>query len=89
MADVITRLKGDSKDYDSKIKRAESGLLSLENSLKKAGKDFTQADKSAVQCARDLGMMETVSRAARGKGGERSTAFSDLSSQYKRLSDAE
>lgn len=89
MADVITRLKIDSKEYDSKIKRAESGLLSLENSLKKAGKDFTQADKSAVQFARDLGKMETVSRSARGKVGELSTAFIDLSSQYKRLTDAE
>ena len=89
MADVITRLKVDSKEYDSKIKRAESGLLSLENSLKKAGKDFTQADKSAVQFARDLGKMETVSRSARGKVGELSTAFIDLSSQYKRLTDAE
>ena len=89
MADVITRLKVDSKEYDSKIKRAESGLLSLENSLKKAGKDFTQADKSAVQFARDLGKMETVSQSARGKVGELSTAFIDLSSQYKRLTDAE
>lgn len=89
MADVITRLKVDSKEYDAKIKRAESGLLALENSLKKAGKDFTQADKNAVQFTRDLGKMETVSQSARGKVGELSTAFIDLSSQYKRLTDAE
>lgn len=89
MADFIARLKVDSKEYDSKIDRARSGLLHLEESLREAGKDFRQADSAQVKFVQDLGKMETVSRTARGQMNELKTAFTDLSVQYKRMSDLE
>ena len=89
MADFIARLKVDSKEYDSKIDRARSGLLHLEESLKEAGKDFRQADQAQVKFVQDLGKMETVSRSARGQMNELKNAFTDLSVQYKRMSDLE
>ena len=88
-ADSLLRLKVDSKEYDQKIERARSGLLHLEQSLQKAGKSFADADKDAVEYVRELGKMGTVTNTTRGKIGELSKAFIDLSSQYQRLSDKE
>lgn len=89
MADVITRLKVESTQFDSKVKRASQELLNLEKTLNGTGKSFAQADKSTVQMARDLGKMETVSRTTKGKINELSNAFVELSAQYSRLSDKE
>lgn len=89
MADVITRLKVESSEYDAKIKRAQQGLLNLENSLKKSGRSFADADAEQVKYVRSLGRMETVSKTAKGKINELSQAFTELSMQYKRMSDQE
>ena len=89
MADLVTRLKVDSKEYESKIERARSGLLHLEQSLQKAGKSFASADEEQVAFVKELGKMETVSQTAKGKVGELSKAFIDLSVQYKKMTDQE
>lgn len=89
MADVIARLKIDSKEYDSKIERARSGMLHLEQSLKQAGKSFKDADQDQVAFVRSLGSMETVARTTKGRIAELTKAYTDLSIQYKHLSDAE
>lgn len=89
MADVIARLKLESNDYDSKIQRAKAGLLQLENECRNAGKSLNDISKENLEFVRSLGQMETVSKSARGKIGEMSQAFTDLSIQYKRLTDEE
>ena len=87
MADSILRLKVDSQEYEGKIKRASQGLLQLEQSLNKAGKSFDSADKEAVDFVGGLGKMQTVSNTAKGKVGELSAAFVNLSQMYNRMSD--
>ena len=87
MADSILRLKVDSQEYEGKIKRASQGLLHLEQSLNKAGKSFDSADKEAVDFVGGLGKMQTVSNTAKGKVGELSAAFVNLSQMYNRMSD--
>lgn len=89
MADVIARLKLESNDYDSKIQRAKAGLLQLENECRNAGKSLNDISKENLEFVHSLGQMETVSNSARGKIGEMSQAFTDLSVQYKRLTDEE
>ena len=89
MADVIAKLRIDSKEYDSKIERARSGMLHLEQSLKQAGKSFKDADQDQVAFVRSLGSMETVARTTKGRIAELTKAYTDLSIQYKHLSDAE
>lgn len=89
MADLVARLKVDSKEYDSKIERARSGLLHLEQSLRGAGKTFADADKDQVAFTRSLGNMQTVARTARGRLSELTKAYTDLRLQYKSLTDAE
>ena len=85
----ILKLKVDSSEYDSKIKRASQGLLHLGDSLKKAGKSFLDADKDQIAFVRELGKMETVSKTATGSVSEMSKAFTDLRMQYKQMTDEE
>lgn len=89
MADVITRLKLESSEYDSRIKRATQGLLQMEQECRKVGGTLAVLEKDQLDFVRGLGQMETVSRSARGKVSELTSAFTELSVQYKHLSDEE
>lgn len=89
MADVITRLKVESSEYDAKIKRAARGLVDLEASLKAAGKSFEDADKEQIAFVKQLGNMVTENKTAKSSVNELTSAFYDLSTQYKKMTDAE
>jgi len=89
MADNVIKLKVDSAEYEAKLKRATSGLSHLEESLRKAGKSFSDADKEQIRYVQELGRMETVSKTAKGRIGELSTAFVELKTQYNRMTEAE
>ena len=87
--DAIVRLKVDSKEYDSKIERARAGMLHLEETLRKSGKTFKDADESQVAFMRDIGKMPTQTRTARGALSELTKGYTDFAMQYKRMSDLE
>ena len=89
MADVITRLKLESGEYDSKVKRATQSLLHMEAECRKVGQTMATAGKEQVAFARSLGQMETVSTHVRGKLNELTQSYTELMVQYKRLSDEE
>lgn len=89
MADSILRLRVQSDEYDSKIKRAQQGLLHFEDACRKAGKSMNDMEKDQKQFVQSLGSMQTVSTSVRGKIGELSNAFVELRSQYNRLTDEE
>lgn len=89
MADVITRLKLESGEYDSKIKRAVSGLQQMEAECRKAGGTLAVLDKEQLDYVKSLGQMQTASKSARGSLSELSSAYTELAMQYKRLTDEE
>ena len=89
MADVITRLKVESNEYDSKIKRAAQGLQHMEDACRKVGGTLAHLEKDQLEFVRGLGKMETVSKTARGRLGELTSAFTDLRAQYNRLTNEE
>lgn len=89
MADNIVRLKVDSTEYDSKIKRAADGILALERSIRKAGESFIQTWKDEQDFAKGLGDMETKSKTASGRIGELRSALTEMSVVYKRMTDEE
>ena len=89
MADVITRLRIESGEYDSKIKRATQGLLQMEQECRKVGGTLSTLEKDQKEFVRSLGQMQTVSQSARGKVAELSAAYTELRVQYNRLTDAE
>lgn len=89
MADSVVKLKVDSKEYDAKIKRAADGIRAFGENCKKAGQGVDKADKETLDYVRSLGRMETVSNTAKGQIGEMTKAFTDLSVQYRHLTDQE
>ena len=89
MADVITRLRVESEEYDSKIKRAQQGLLHMEEACRKVGGTLAVLEKDEKNFVQSLGSMDTVSKTARGRLSELTAAFTELSMQYKRLTDEE
>lgn len=89
MAENILKLKVDSSEYDSKIKRASQGIQELGRSLNEAGKSFTDADQKQVDFIKELGNMQTVARGYKARISEMSAAFVDLSAQYKQMTDQE
>ena len=89
MGDVITRLKVDSTEYDSKIKRAAEGLQHYADQCRKAGGTLQYVDDEAMAFARSLGNMETSAKSVRAKMLEFSEAIAILTVQYRRMSDEE
>ena len=89
MADIITRLKVESSEYDQKIKRAAASIQGMEQACRKAGGTFAVVEKEQLEFVKGLGRMETASKSARGRLGELTTAFTDLRSQYNRLTQEE
>ena len=82
----VLKLKVDDKEYNSSLKQAQQGMQHLEQALKDAGKSFKQVDKSVVDYVRGIGQMEAQSKTARGRISEMSSAFIELSLQYKNMS---
>lgn len=89
MADVITRLKLESGEYDSKIQRAVSGLKRMEEEYRNVDGTLAVLKKDQLEYVQSLGRMQTVSNTVRGKINELSQAYVELRSQYNRLTDEE
>ena len=89
MADVISRLKLDSGEFDSKIKRAGQELMAYSEHCKKMGLEMGYANKDAKDFAKALGSMQTTTSSARGKINELTEAFVNLKVMYKNMTDEE
>ena len=57
MADVITRFKLETSQYDSKLRDATKGLAQLAKDTQKAGGDMNKMSKEQVEAARSLGKL--------------------------------
>jgi len=89
MADVVTRLVVESKEYDSKIARATSGLTQFEKKCREVGGTLAYVEKEDLAFVQALGQMDTVATTATGKLGELKKAFTELSVQYQNLTKEE
>lgn len=89
MAESVVKLRVDSKEYESKIKRAADGVRAFGESCRKSGESVSKADKDTLDYVRAIGQMETVSKNAKGKVNEMTSAFTELSVQYRHLTDQE
>ena len=89
MANIISRLKLESGEFDSKIKRAGQELLAYAEHCKKMGQSMGYANRDAKEFAKQLGSMATVSTTARGKINELSEAFVNAKVMYKNMTDEE
>jgi hypothetical protein len=89
MADSILRLRVQSEEYDNKLKRASEAIQRYADGCRKAGGTLTQLDDGVLEFTKALGQMETVSNSARGKIGEMTKSFTELSVQYNKLTEEE
>lgn len=89
MADVITRLLVDSKDYDNKILRASKSLAEMTHQAEINGNKIATANQKNIALAQSLGKMQTVATSVRGKMNELSTAFENATHSYNKLTQAE
>ena len=89
MAESILKLRVDSNEYESKIKRASQGLLQMEQACRRVGGTLAVLDDDQKNFVASLGKMETSAKTTRGKIRELTAAFIEQSMQFKRLSDEE
>jgi hypothetical protein len=85
----ILKLQVDDKQYEASLKSAQQGLQALMNALRNSGKSFSDLDKNTAQYVRALGNMEATAKTTRGRIGEMSSAFVELSQVEKQLTDQE
>ena len=85
MADVITRFKLETTQYDSKLRDAASGLKDFAHQASLAGKDFDRFTKGGIESARALGNIQTSANNAKDKVKEIAAAFNTAAKAYNAL----
>ena len=89
MAESIVKLRVDSNEYDAKIKRASENLNRYVDEVKKSGDSLANASKDAVDFVQELGGMNTEAKNTNQQVREMQKALSDLTMQYRSLTDEE
>lgn len=89
MADSVVRLRIDSSEYDNKLRTATTALNRFFDSARQGGQSIANADKSVEDAVRSFGNMAAKAQDARGKLNEMTRAFTEMSMQYKQLTDTE
>lgn len=89
MAESILRLKVESQEYDNKLKRAAEGLTRYAEQCRKAGGTLQYVDDGVLEFTRNLGKMDTVATTTRGKLAELTKAYTEMSVQYRKMTDEE
>ena len=89
MSDAIVRLKVESQEYDQKLKRATEGLTRYADECRKVGGTLEVVEKETLDYVKALGQMGTVNRTATGSLNEMKKAYTELSVEYKKLTDEE
>lgn len=87
MADVITRFKLETTQYDSKLRDATKGLAQLAKDTQKAGGDMNKMSKEQVEAARSLGKLAGGATNAKEKVRELVNAYNKLAKEYNDLSE--
>lgn len=82
MADSILRLRVQSEEYDSKIKRAAEGIQRLAAKIHDSQGEFEGLDDYQKNFIKNLGYMNTVSQTAVGKVRELEAAYKGLQTMY-------
>ena len=85
MADNVIKLRIDSQEYDSKLKRAADGLQRYADQCRKTGGTLEIVEKDTLEYVKALGQMETHSRTASGKMAEMKKAFVEFSTVYRNM----
>ena len=89
MSDSVVKLRIDSSEYESKIKRAAAGLLDFEAKCRTAGTTIGALDDQSLKYVQSLGKMVTQATNTKGSLRELTTALTDMTAIYRRLTEEE
>ena len=89
MAEDILKLKVNSQEYDSKIKRAAEGIVAFARDCKESGKALSSTDGDTMRFVQALGKMDTVATTTKQQLREMSNALTTLTMTYRGLTDEE
>lgn len=89
MSDAIVRLRVESQEYDSKLKRAAEGLTRYAEQCRKVGGTLEFVEDETLEYVKALGKMDTMSRTAIGSLTEMKKVYTEMAVQYKSLSKEE
>ena len=85
MADVITRFKLETTQFDSKLRDSARSLSDLTGKLMIAGKDFDRFASKNVEAARALGSIQSGATNTKDKVKDLVGAFNDVARAYNQL----
>ena len=86
MADVITRFKLETTQYDSKLRDAAKGLKEVAHQAELGGKNFTGFNQKAIDAARALGTIESGANNTKDRLKDLVGSFNDAAKAYNNLS---
>ena len=85
MADVITRFKLETTQYDSKLRDASKGLAEYTRQATLSGNEFGKFTQKNIEAARALGTITPSATNAKDKVKELVGAFNDAAKAYNAL----
>ena len=85
MADVITRFKLETTQYDSKLRDAAKGLKEFTHQAQLGGKNFTDFSQKAVESARALGTVASGAMNTKEKVRDLVGAYNEAARAYNSL----
>lgn len=85
MADVITRFKLETTQYDSKLRDAAKGLSEYTKQATMAGNEFGKFTQKNVEVARSFGTIATSASNSKDKVKELVGAYNDVAKAYNAL----
>ena len=86
MADVITRFKLETTQFDSKLRDAAKGLKEYTHQAELGGKSFTNFSQKSIEAARSLGTIESGANNAKDKVKDLVGAYNEAAKAYNSLS---
>ena len=85
MADVITRFKLETTQYDSKLRDAAKGLKEISHMAELGGKGFKEFTQKQVEAARAFGQVESGANNLKDKVKDLVGSFNDAAKAYNAL----
>lgn len=89
MADVITRFKLETTQFDSKLRDAAKNIRAISNDAKATGNSFDMFSKESVDAARALGSVASGANNTKNKVRDLVGAYNDAAKAYNELSEAQ
>lgn len=89
MSDSLLRLRVDNQEYDNRLKRATQGLQNYVDGCRKAAGTLAVVEDETLAFVRALGDMDTVASTGTQKIREMTRSITDLTLQYRSLTDEE